>query len=118
MSIEKLRLNGILTDITEAIKVSMGDLSELETQDKSDLVSAINEAMQSGGGLDLEDLTMSAVPASVEGYSTLTLSDNQGTSKSVNIPVNTLSDQDTDYIDSLVQQYLETLVVDGDEGEY
>lgn len=35
-----------LTDV----KADLGDLSELETEDKSSLVNAINEAAQSGGG--------------------------------------------------------------------
>ena len=69
-------------------------------------------------GLDLSDLTLSAQAASVEGYSTLTLSDDNGNSKSVNIPVNTLSDTDTTYLDTQVQTYLQSLVSDGDGGEY
>ena len=104
-------------DIT-ALKEDFGDMSDLETEDKSSIVAAINEAMGSGGGLDLADLTMAAAVSQTAGYSTLTLSDDQGTSKSVEIPVNTLSNQDTEYIDNLVQEYLQTLVVDGDGGEY
>lgn len=100
------------------LKEDLGDLSDLETEDKSSIVAAINEAMESGGGLDLADLNMAAAVSQTAGYSTLTLSDDQGTSKSVEIPVNTLSNQDTEYIDNLVQEYLQTLVVDGDGGEY
>lgn len=49
MSIDKLVLNGLNYDITEGIKQDFGDLSDLETTDKSNLVAAINEAAQSGG---------------------------------------------------------------------
>lgn len=39
------------TELTD-IKTDLGDLSELETETKTDLVSAINEAAQSGGGIN------------------------------------------------------------------
>ena len=42
-------IEGIQTDLNDA-KGDIGDLSELETEDKSSLVGAINEAAQSGGG--------------------------------------------------------------------
>jgi len=38
-------------DEISALKSAIGDLSNLETEDKTDLVSAINEAKQSGDGL-------------------------------------------------------------------
>lgn len=49
MSIDKLVLNNVNYDITEGIKQDIGDLSDLETTDKFNLVAAINEAAQSGG---------------------------------------------------------------------
>ena len=43
---KKVSINTVLSDLKEDI----GDLSDLETTDKSNLVAAINEAAQSGGG--------------------------------------------------------------------
>ena len=51
--ISKLSPDGGTTeyDIKDSTaRTSIGDLSELETTDKSDLVSAINEVAQGGGG--------------------------------------------------------------------
>lgn len=98
------------------LKSAIGDLSELETTDKTDLVSAINEAMESGGGLDLSDLTMTAVQSQTEGFSTLTLSDGE-TSKTVDIPVASLDPSDTTLITNIVEDYLDDLV-NGDGVSY
>lgn len=46
-------VNSIKTDVDD-LKADLGDLSELETEVKTDLVSAINEAAQSGGGLTVD----------------------------------------------------------------
>lgn len=42
--------NKVVTSEINALKADIGDLTELETETKTDLVSAINEAAQSGGG--------------------------------------------------------------------
>lgn len=44
-----LRVDALETEVSN-LKSDIGDLSELETEDKSSLVNAINEAAQSGGG--------------------------------------------------------------------
>lgn len=52
----------IETDSTwssEKINTNLGDLSKLETEAKTDLVSAINEAKESGGGASIDDETTS-----------------------------------------------------------
>ena len=54
---ELANVNGRLQQDEAAI----GDLSELETEDKTDLVSAINEAAQSGGMAELSDAQAAAL---------------------------------------------------------
>lgn len=49
-------IEGIQTDLN-GVKADIGDLEELETTDKSSLVSAINEAAASGGGGSIDTLT-------------------------------------------------------------
>ena len=44
-----LSLSGVAAD-AKAVGDEIGDLSDLDTEDKSNLVAAINEAAQSGGG--------------------------------------------------------------------
>lgn len=83
---------------------------------KSNLVSAINEALVNGGGLDLSDLTMTAVQSQTEGFSTLTLSDGE-TSKAVNIPVASLPASDTTLLTNIAEEYLDNLV-NGDGVSY
>lgn len=48
MSIETLTLNGVMYDITAKIENIIGDLSNLETDNKTNLVMAINEVMTTG----------------------------------------------------------------------
>lgn len=93
----------------------IGDLSLLETETKTDLVSAINEAAENDG-FDLSDLTMNAVQSQTEGFSTLTLSDGE-TSKTVDIPVASLSDSDVTLLTNIANAYLENLI-SGDEVNY
>ena len=67
----KAALDNISEDITELSdsvngrlqqdETKIGDLSELETEDKTDLVSAINEAAQSGGMAELSDAQAAAL---------------------------------------------------------
>ena len=63
-------LNEVLTPYAQRIKdvkADLGDLSELETETKTDLVSAINEAASSGGDLstvaDIFDKIMTILTA-------------------------------------------------------
>lgn len=99
-----------------ALEVAVGDLNSLHTTAKNNLVDAINEAAEMGGGLDLSDLIMSASHSSTEGFSTLTLSD--GTeSKSVDIPVASLSPADITVLTNIVNDYLDDMV-NGDEVSY
>nr|CAJ19116.1 hypothetical protein [unidentified microorganism] len=67
-------------------------------------------------GLDLSDLTMTAVQSQAQGFSTLTLSDGV-TQKTVDIPVASLDSSDTTLITNIVNAYLDTLV-NGDEVSY
>lgn len=123
-NISKINVDGVVYDIEDTVargeisnlESQLGNLSNLQTTTKTDLVSAINEAMESGGGLDLSDLTMTAVQSQTEGFSTLNLSDGE-TTKSVDIPVASLSDTDTTLITNIVNAYLDTLV-NGDEVSY
>lgn len=93
-----------------------GNLSNLITTDKSNLVAAINEAAASGGGLDLSDLTLTAVQSQTEGFSTLSMSDGT-TTKTVDIPVATLSTSDVTLLTNIVDDYLDNLV-NGDGVSY
>ena len=67
-------------------------------------------------GLDLSDLSMTAVQSQTSGFSTLTLSDGE-TSKAVNIPVASLDSADTTLLTNIANAYLDNLV-NGDEVSY
>lgn len=52
----KTVLDGIIDEV-EDVKEDIGDLEDLETEDKTSLVNAINEAASSGGGGSIDTLT-------------------------------------------------------------
>lgn len=66
----------VQSDITD-VKADIGDLSELETEDKSSLVNAINEAMGTGGGAGVPSNVRQAMLTLFESaaYSTTGLTD-------------------------------------------
>lgn len=69
-----------------------------------------------GEGLDLSDLSMTAVQSQTAGFSRLTLSDG-ATSKSVEIPVATLDPADVSTLTNIANAYLNNLV-NGDGVSY
>ena len=116
MAITNVKYNGTAIVVEDTVaQTKIGNLSNLQTTAKSDLVSAINEAMENGG-LDLSDLTLTATQSPTSGFSTLTLFDGE-TRKAVDIPVASLSDSDTTLITNLVDAYLDNLV-NGDGVSY
>ena len=117
MSITNVKLDGTQVNVEDSsAQAKIGDLSRLATTAKSDLVSAVNEAFVNGGGLDLSDLSMTAVQSQTSGFSTLTLSDGE-TSKAVNIPVASLDSSDTTLLTNIANAYLDNLV-NGDGVSY
>lgn len=90
---------------------------DTEYSDLKSAIDAIEDEIEGGvGGLDLSDLSMTAIQSQTEGFSTLTLSDGE-TSKSVDIPVASLDPTDVTVITNIVEDYLDDLV-NGDEVSY
>lgn len=116
---ENITTTSPLVDTSLSITGAAADAKKTgdEISSLKSAISDIEDEIEGGvGGLDLSDLSMTAVQSQTEGFSTLTLSDGE-TSKSVDIPVASLDPTDIALITNIVEDYLDDLV-NGDEVSY
>ena len=92
---KKYDFGGALTDLKE----DLGDLSDLDTSDKSSIVNAINEAAQSGGGdvVSIANIAKTGTSGLVDTY-TITMTD--GTTYTFTVT-------NGDASDAKIQQFIE-----------